>query len=123
MITLHSARWNSADMFTVAQRWQQKACQAPVRDEGRFTRSIGDAFLVIGGLCVLARFLARWKLQGNQIGWDDWTILLTYLLIIPSSVLVQESTTLTPRQIFLEMLTNDFSDVQWYGPRHLDSPL
>lgn len=76
---------------TASQTWQKKACQAPIRDDGPLTRRIGDALLIVGAICVAIRFVARWQIQNSSIGWDDWTILVSYLLLIPSTVIVQIS--------------------------------
>jgi hypothetical protein len=47
--------------------------------------------VTLGALCVAFRFAARWFMQNSSVGWDDWTILLAYLLLIPSTALVQIS--------------------------------
>ena len=62
-----------------------------MRDDGPLTRRIGDALLILGAIVIVIRFIARWRIQNSSIGWDDWTILLSYLLLIPSTVIVQIS--------------------------------
>jgi endonuclease V-like protein UPF0215 family len=74
-----------------SQTWQKRACQAPIRDDGPLTRRIGDALLIIGAIAIAIRFVGRWQIQQSSIGWDDWTILISYLLLIPSTVIVQIS--------------------------------
>jgi hypothetical protein len=73
------------------QAWQMRACQAPKRDAGPMTRRINLALIVIATICVAIRFIARWRIQDSNIGWDDWTILVSYMLIIPSTVILQIS--------------------------------
>jgi hypothetical protein len=55
------------------------------------TRRIGDALLIVGAIAIAIRFVGRWQIQQSSIGWDDWTILISYLLLIPSTVIVQIS--------------------------------
>ncbi|KAK7180157.1 hypothetical protein DPSP01_012786 [Paraphaeosphaeria sporulosa] len=40
-------------------------------------------------ICIVARFLARWRIQATGLGWDDWTILVAYILLIPSTIIAQ----------------------------------
>jgi len=77
--------------LAASQTWQKKACQVPVRDDGPLTRRIGDALLIVGAIAIAIRFIGRWQIQQSSIGWDDWTILVAYLLLIPSTVIVQIS--------------------------------
>lgn len=74
-----------------AESWQMKTCKAPVRDAGPLTSRLGIALLVIGAFCVLCRFFARWRIQNSSIGWDDWSILVSYILLIPSTILIEIS--------------------------------
>jgi multisubunit Na+/H+ antiporter MnhF subunit len=55
------------------------------------TRRINLALVVIATICVAIRFIARWRIQDSNIGWDDWTILASYMLIVPSTVILQIS--------------------------------
>jgi integral membrane sensor domain MASE1 len=55
------------------------------------TRRINLALVVIATFCIAIRFIARWRIQDSNIGWDDWTILASYILIIPSTVILQIS--------------------------------
>lgn len=73
------------------QAWQMKACKAPVRDAGPMSRQINIALLVIATICISIRFVARWRIRGSVIGWDDWTILGSYILLIPSTAILQIS--------------------------------
>ena len=75
----------------VAQRWQQKACKAPYRNTGPITSRVGIALVTIAGLCVALRFLARWRIKDSTLGWDDWTILVSFILLIPSTIKLAES--------------------------------
>lgn len=73
------------------QAWQAKVCQAPIRDLGPMVRQINIALLVVAAVCIIIRFLARWRISGSTIGWDDWTILLSFMLLVPSTVILQIS--------------------------------
>jgi len=83
----------------VAQRWQQKACKAPYRNTGPITSRVGSALVTIAGVGVALRFLARWRIKDSTVGWDDWTILVSFILLIPSTVMLANSMS----------LCNDFS--------------
>jgi hypothetical protein len=76
---------------SVAQRWQMETCKAPVHNAGPLTSRIGITLLVIGAVCVGCRFFARWRIQNSSVGWDDWSILVSYILLIPSTILVEIS--------------------------------
>jgi hypothetical protein len=94
--------------LTVAQRWQKKACKAPYRNTGPVTSRVGTALVIIAGLSVGLRFLARWKIQDSTVGWDDWTILVSFILLIPSTILLQIS-------LFLQKMTD------YIGPANIIS--
>lgn len=100
-------------MPPASQTWQRKACQAPVRNEGPLTRRIGTALLVVGAVCIGIRFLARWQIQNSSIGWDDWTILVSYLLLIPSTAIVQISSFVLVGSFLFLVLT--LSIVTYHG--------
>lgn len=75
-------------ILLVAQGWQYKACPVPEHNAGPFTVRLAIAFLVLTALCVGARFVARWRIQNASIGIDDWSILVSYILMIPATVLI-----------------------------------
>lgn len=77
------------------QAWQMKACKAPIRDAAPMSRQINIALLVIATICIAIRFLARWRIRGSVVGWDDWTILGSYILMIPSTTILQISSSPT----------------------------
>jgi len=78
-------------LLPVAQRWQQKACKAPFRNTGPVTSRVGTALVIIAGICVVLRFVARWRITGSTVGWDDWTILVSFILLIPSTYMLANS--------------------------------
>jgi hypothetical protein len=79
-------------LMIVTQAWQARACQTPVRDVAPTTRGVNIALIVIAAIMVSIRFLSRWQGQGtNTLGWDDWTILASFLLLIPSTAILQIS--------------------------------
>ena len=79
------------DSNPVAQRWQKKACGAPVRNTGRLTSRVGTALVTIAGISVGLRFLSRWLIKDSTVGWDDWTILASFILLIPSTIMLKNS--------------------------------
>ena len=78
----------------VAQRWQQKACKAPYRNTGPITQRVGIALVTLAGICVALRFVARWQIKDSTLGWDDWTILASFILLIPSTIKLADSMSL-----------------------------
>lgn len=75
-------------ILLVAQGWQYKACPVPEHNAGPFTVRLAIAFLVLSALCVGGRFVARWRIQNASVGIDDWSILASYILMIPATVLI-----------------------------------
>jgi hypothetical protein len=56
----------------------------------------------------VCRFLARWRIQNSSVGWDDWTILFAYVLLIPSTILIEISQSSQPNLIALSTDHADF---------------
>ena len=75
-------------LLLVAQGWQYKACPVPEHNAGPFTVRLAIAFLVLSALCVGGRFIARWRIQNASVGIDDWSILVSYILMLPATVLI-----------------------------------
>lgn len=92
-------------VLSVAQGWQYKACPVPEHNAGPFTVRLAIAFLILGALCVGGRFVARWRIQNASIGIDDWSILVSYILMIPATVLIILSESSQLRFIMPIMLT------------------
>lgn len=101
----------------VTQRWQKAACQAPVRNTGLLTSRVGIALVIIAGACVILRFTARWFVQDSHIGWDDWTILVSLILLIPSTILLHTSSLLSSGSEYITS-SNFFSIVEQKGMGH-----
>jgi len=78
------------------------------------SRHINLALLVIATVCVLIRFVARWRIQGSTLGWDDWTILASFILLIPSTAILQLSSFSSDMIVFIS-LTLDYSDFHGTG--------
>ena len=78
----------SLTILSEAQGWQYKACPVPEHNAGPFTVRLAIAFLVLTALCVGARFVARWRILNASVGIDDWSILVSYILMIPATVLI-----------------------------------
>jgi hypothetical protein len=75
-------------VVTVAQGWQYKACPVPEHDAGPLTARLAYFFLALGAVCVGCRFLARWRIHNSTVGIDDWSILVSYILMIPAAILI-----------------------------------
>jgi hypothetical protein len=94
-LSASSLQWSHVqtltDTHTASQAWQKKACLAPVRDTGPRVRKIGTALIIIAFLLVVIRFFARWSIQDSSVGWDDWTILLAFIGLVPSTAIAQIS--------------------------------
>jgi hypothetical protein len=76
------------DFLSVAQGWSYKACPVKEHDSGRITVRIAIFFMVLTTLCVGGRFLARWCLPNAHVGIDDWSVLISFLFIIPATILI-----------------------------------
>jgi hypothetical protein len=75
-------------ILSEAQGWQYKACPVPEHNAGPTTVRLAYFFLALTAFCVGCRFLARWRIQNATIGWDDWSILVSYIIWIPATVLI-----------------------------------
>jgi hypothetical protein len=75
-------------VLSVAQGWQYKACPVPEHNAGPRTVGLAIFFVIFTAFCVGGRFIARWRIQNATIGIDDWTILASYILMIPATVLI-----------------------------------
>ncbi|CAK1358901.1 hypothetical protein CB0940_02161 [Cercospora beticola] len=59
-------------------------CKEPIRDQGPLTRSVSWVMFALATFGTLARCLSRMRaLGGTGYGWDDWTIILGWLVLIP----------------------------------------
>ena len=101
--------------YPVTQRWQKAACHAPVRNTGLLTSRVGIALVIIAGACVILRFLARWFVADSHVGWDDWTILVSLILLIPSTILLHTSSLLSSIRSLLPflMLSQQWNKRAW----------
>lgn len=62
--------------------------------------------VVLTAFCVGGRYVARWRIQNASIGIDDWTILASYVLFIPATVLMIISKLSKTKRSGLNMLTS-----------------
>jgi uncharacterized membrane protein len=71
---------------------------------------VNISLIVIAAIMVAIRFASRWRGQGtNTLGWDDWTILASFLLLIPSTAILQISSfPACSCSIMVDMLTFRF---------------
>lgn len=74
--------------LTEAESWQYKACPVKEHNSGVVTVRLAIALLVLTSLCVGGRFLARWRLPNAHIGIDDWSVLISYMFIIPATLFI-----------------------------------
>lgn len=63
------------------------------------------ALLIITAACIGCRFFARWKIQDARIGVDDWVILISYIVLIPATILIIISQSSRHDLIVLHILT------------------
>ncbi|KAL2846401.1 hypothetical protein BJY01DRAFT_234642 [Aspergillus pseudoustus] len=63
------------------------SCGAPVRDRTKVVSIAGLAGCALAVFFFGLRIIARLPCCGGQIGWDDWTMGLTMLCVIPLSIL------------------------------------
>jgi hypothetical protein len=107
----------------VAQRWQQKACKAPFRNTGPITQRVGIALVTLAGICVVLRFVSRWQIKDSAVGWDDWTILVSFILLIPSTIKLAESASLFTHCALVSHTDLTSSGRKWHGSGYLDCPV
>jgi hypothetical protein len=100
----------SLTVVSVAQGWQYKACPVPEHDAGPLTAHLAYFFLALGAVCVGCRFLARWRIHNSTVGIDDWSILASYILLIPAAILIIMSELPLLNSIVLAVLTQTY---QW----------
>jgi len=118
-----------ADHSAEAQDWEANMCKFKVRDRSAVTRKVMWPLFGIAALAVAFRFHARSSLlKGAGFGWDDWTILLSLVLLAAGDATLDESESFsTPRASILsqkhDWLTNVVSDTVWSGQRYLDPPV
>ncbi|KAJ5545097.1 hypothetical protein N7535_006516 [Penicillium sp. DV-2018c] len=63
------------------------ACGAPIRDRTKVVSYAGVAGGIIALVAFILRMVARLNVFGGVFGMDDWTMLLTMILLIPLSAL------------------------------------
>lgn len=88
-----------------AETWSYKVCPVKEHNAGVVTERLAIALLVFTSLCVGGRFLARWRLPNAGIGIDDWSVLISYMFIIPATFLIIFSKSSRLKISALTMLT------------------
>ena len=76
------------DRLSEAETWSYKACPVEEHDAGKVTVGLAIFLLIFSTLCVGGRFLARWHLPNAAVGIDDWAVLISFLFIIPATILI-----------------------------------
>lgn len=76
------------DCLSEAETWSYKVCPVKEHNSGVVTERLAIVLLVFTSLCVGGRFLARWRLPNAGIGIDDWSVLISYMFIIPATFLI-----------------------------------
>ncbi|KAK5116997.1 hypothetical protein LTR62_006718 [Meristemomyces frigidus] len=74
---------------TAAQNWLSVSCNAPRRNLGGTTSKISGVLIGFIALAIIFRFMARMTFLESKVGADDWTILVAFILLIPSTAIVQ----------------------------------
>ncbi|KAK8006113.1 hypothetical protein PG991_012410 [Apiospora marii] len=62
-------------------------CHAPVRDKGKLYDNISIIFGVLSGFFVVMRLVFKLLVMKTDLGLDDWAVLVTVLVGIPSTVI------------------------------------
>lgn len=106
----------------VVKNVSSTACGLPVRDEGTHYNIVSVTLGVISGATIIMRLSFKLFIAKTGLGFDDWFILATILVGVPSSVITSEGLvpnglgrdiwTLKPQQI-----TNVSELVVNSGPR------
>lgn len=86
----------SADAFAATQSLEQKMCDASVRNNSAVPRESNWPLFGIALFSIISRFLARSPLlKGPGYGWDDWSILVGFGLLVAANGLLDRSAFLT----------------------------
>ncbi|KAI5361336.1 putative extracellular membrane protein, CFEM [Septoria linicola] len=72
-----------------ARRFSAINCKEPIRDQGWLTRNVSWAMFALATFGTFARVFSRMRrFGGTGFGWDDYTILLGWLILIPSDAIL-----------------------------------
>lgn len=74
----------------VVKNVSSTACGVPVRDEGTHYNIVSITLGVISGAVILMRLAFKIFIAKTGLGLDDWFILATILVGVPSSVITSE---------------------------------
>lgn len=74
----------------VVKNVSSTACGLPVRDEGTHYNIVSVTLGVISGATILMRLGFKLFIAKTGLGFDDWFILATILVGVPSSVITSE---------------------------------
>ncbi|KAM3422237.1 hypothetical protein BST61_g2602 [Cercospora zeina] len=67
-----------------ARHYSAMTCKEPIRDQGSLTRSVSWAMFALATFGTVARCLSRMRaLGGTGYSWDDATIILAWLMLVP----------------------------------------
>lgn len=76
-----------------SKKYSDITCDAPVRNNASLTRGVTWSMFTLATICVIARLASRLpSLNGTGYGWDDWTILLSWCVLIPSDIILDMMT-------------------------------
>lgn len=72
---------------SATQNVTSRLCGVPVRSKQKPFRVMNRTLIVISSSCVLARLLFKLIYSSKEIGWDDYCIIATLVLGLPSVIL------------------------------------
>ncbi|KXS98386.1 hypothetical protein AC578_4644 [Pseudocercospora eumusae] len=71
------------------RRYSAISCQEPVRDEGGLTQRVSWSMFAAATIGVAARIVSRMeRFKGSGFGWDDYTIITCWIMLIPSDIVL-----------------------------------
>ena len=80
----------STDIRTATKNATAAICHAPVRDKSESARLTNIILCVVSVACGLIRIAYKAIYSMAELGWDDYTIILTLIAGVPSVVLIDQ---------------------------------
>lgn len=75
--------------ITVSARWNAEACNTPEPDHGTVTSRVAWILFGLSTICVSLRVISRMFFLEGSLGMDDWTIILVWIIAVPSTTVIQ----------------------------------
>lgn len=94
------------------KQYQDNMCGVPVRDQSALSRKINWPLFGIAFVAVVFRFLARSsRLDGPGFGWDDWTTLVSFGLLVAANALLDTMTRLGLGHDIWQLKSGQITDI------------